>query len=86
MSVGSYTHGTYTAYARHGCRCDRCRAYQNERVAKNRRERLEAGRLSHGTASAWDAGCRCDACRQRHDQRHRAYRQSKGGNTTRWSA
>ena len=60
----SYRHGTYTAYARHGCRCDACRAYQNARVARNRADRLAGGRLTHGTRSAYDAGCRCDACYQ----------------------
>jgi hypothetical protein len=51
----SYVHGTYTAYARHGCRCDLCRAYQNERVRRNRADRLAAGRLTHGRRSTWDA-------------------------------
>ena len=55
-------HGTYTRYADHGCRCDACRAYQRDRVARNRADRLASGRLNHGTRSARDAGCRCDAC------------------------
>lgn len=46
-----------------GCRCENCRAYQQERVARNRRERLARGDLSHGSRSAYDAGCRCETCR-----------------------
>lgn len=55
-------HGTYGMYARKKCRCDKCRAYQNSRVAKNRADRLASGRLNHGTRSARDAGCTCDSC------------------------
>lgn len=49
-------------YARKKCRCDKCREYQNNRVARNRAERLETGRLNHGTRSARDAGCHCYQC------------------------
>lgn len=59
----SYTHGTYTAYARHGCRCDPCRTRQNDRVRANRAARLErVGRLTHGIRSTYDCGCRCTKC------------------------
>lgn len=56
-------HGTYTMYARRGCRCDSCKEYQRARVAKNRSDRLKTGNLSHGTRSAYDAGCRCMDCK-----------------------
>lgn len=56
-------HGTYTMYFRKECRCWRCRDYQSGRVRRNRAARLAAGRLSHGTRSAYDAGCRCIPCR-----------------------
>jgi hypothetical protein len=66
----SFTHGTASGYERHGCRCDLCRANHNERVARNRADRLASGPLSHGTRSAYDAGCRCAACME---DRRRAY-------------
>lgn len=56
-------HGTYTMYARKKCRCDECRGYQRNRVAKNRADRLKSGNLSHGSRSAYDAGCRCLSCK-----------------------
>lgn len=56
-------HGTSAMYF-YGCRCTVCRKYQSERNARNRADRLAAGRLSHGTRSAYDAGCRCGACKQ----------------------
>lgn len=56
-------HGTYSQYFRRKCRCEECRAYQRNRVAKNRAERLADGRLSHGKRSAYDAGCRCSQCK-----------------------
>ena len=69
----SMVHGTYTAYARWGCRCDRCRQYQNERVARGRADRLTAGRIQHGR-TGWDDGCRCDICRDAHQiALHRYY-------------
>ena len=58
---GSYRHGTYTGYAHYGCRCDKCRLYQIERVRRNRADRLAAG-VNHGTRSGYDAGCRCGVC------------------------
>jgi hypothetical protein len=61
--MASIRHGTESAYEWHDCRCDRCRLRHNERVRRNRAERLAAGRLTHGTRSAYDAGCRCDQCR-----------------------
>lgn len=58
------THGTYRMYAApFRCRCDACRAYQNDRVARNRADRLASGNLNHGTRSAYDAGCKCGSCR-----------------------
>jgi hypothetical protein len=81
MPRRSYVHGTYTAYAHHGCRCDLCRAYQNERVRRNRAERLAAGRLTHGRRSTWDAGCRCDECRAVHRAAHADYRQRQRAST-----
>lgn len=47
-----------------GCRCEACVFLHNERVKRNRRERLERGELSHGTRSAYDAGCRCADCKR----------------------
>lgn len=58
-----YAHGTSTAYDRCGCRCEVCRGWQAHRVRRNRKARLAAGRLTHGTRSAYDAGCRCPACK-----------------------
>lgn len=46
-------------YERHGCKCAGCRAAHADRVRRNRADRLAAGRLTHGTRSAYDAGCRC---------------------------
>ena len=68
----SHTHGTYKAYAIHGCRCDRCREYQNARVAKSRADRLASGRINHGSAG-WDDGCRCDVCTTNHRTRYADY-------------
>lgn len=62
MTTTSYTHGTYTGYYWHKCRCSKCTEYQRTRVARNRADRLASGRLSHGTRSAYDAGCRCEPC------------------------
>jgi hypothetical protein len=70
MAPRSYVHGTNYAYEYAGCRCDQCCAFQRERVARNRADRLADGRLTHGTRSAWDAGCRCLACL---DRRRAAY-------------
>lgn len=58
----SYRHGTYVAYAKHHCRCDKCREQQRSRVARNRKDRKKSGRLNHGTRSAYDCGCRCASC------------------------
>lgn len=57
-------HGTYSRYARQGCRCATCKERQRQRVAANRADRLATGRLNHGTRSAYDAGCRCKDCRR----------------------
>lgn len=54
-------HGTYSTYFRRKCRCEECRAYQRERVAKNRADRLARG-VVHGSRSSYDAGCRCIPC------------------------
>jgi hypothetical protein len=54
-------HGTYMTYFHRKCRCDECRRYQRERVARNRAERLARG-VIHGSRSSYDAGCRCDSC------------------------
>lgn len=62
--MSTLNHGTYTMYARRKCRCDECKAYQRNRVAKNRAERLATGNLTHGTRSAYDAGCRCMYCKK----------------------
>lgn len=59
---GTVQHGTYTRYARMGCRCPMCREYQRAKVERSRAARLAAGSLSHGTRSAYDAGCRCSDC------------------------
>ena len=63
MSKTEPAHGTYTMYGKRGCRCAECREGQRARVARNRAERLAAGRLTHGTRSAYDAGCRCQWCK-----------------------
>ena len=55
-------HGTYAAYFRDKCRCPACSTYQSARNARNRADRMAAGRLNHGTRSAYDAGCRCASC------------------------
>lgn len=55
-------HGSCARYELDGCRCPLCKHNHNERVKRNRRERLESGLLSHGTRSAYDAGCRCPEC------------------------
>lgn len=68
----SYRHGTYTAYARHGCRCDSCREYQRARVAASRAARLASGNVNHGSAG-WDDGCRCETCTQTHRRRYADY-------------
>lgn len=61
-------HGTEYAYARLDCRCDPCRETHNARVRRNRAERLEAGRVNHGTRSGYDTGCRCEPCRSARQQ------------------
>lgn len=63
----SLAHGTYTAYAQ-GCRCNACRQYQNDRVARSRANRVVK---VHGIRSSYDAGCRCEACK---GARREAYR------------
>ena len=50
--------------------CEDCRKYQRERVAANRAARLAAGRIQHGTGSAYDAGCRCDDCMEARRRRY----------------
>ncbi len=62
--MSTLNHGTYTMYARRKCRCDECKTYQRNRVAKNRAERLASGKLTHGTRSAYDCGCRCAFCKK----------------------
>jgi len=66
------------AYQREGCRCTYCVACHNARVRGNRADRLKAGRLNHGTRSAYDAGCRCAVCL---DMRRAEYARSKAGET-----
>jgi hypothetical protein len=70
----SIKHGTSTAYAHNGCRCDECRAYQNGRVRASRAKRLAEGRVNHGTAG-WDDGCRCETCTHAHRSRYADYYQ-----------
>lgn len=70
MSTTTTHRGTYNT----GCRCEDCRTYQRERVAKNRDERLAAERFRHGTRNAYDCGCRCLRCA---NARKRAYRRDK---------
>lgn len=45
--------------------CEGCKAHQRERVAQNRKERAESGKITHGTRSGYDAGCRDDCCRSK---------------------
>lgn len=55
--------------------CETCKAYQRDRVARNRAERLETDRLTHGNRSSYDAGCRdacCRAVRRADSRRERA--------------
>ena len=63
-------HGTDYRYTRLGRRCPMCVENHRARIAAERKARLDAGRLNHGTRSAYDAGCRCDECRA---ARRRAY-------------
>ena len=64
MQKNEVAHGSYRMYFKHKCRCPECKSYQRERVANNRRDRLESGRLNHGSRSAYDCGCRCDKCKE----------------------
>lgn len=64
-----------------GCRCEDCRAANRLRAAQGRAQRLAAGRLSHGTRSAYDAGCRCPDCLQ---VRRDVYARDEGYRPHRW--
>lgn len=77
MSARVTDHGTSAMYKR--CQaCPQCLAYQRNRVAANRADRLARLQqadmapalnpwqhpIGHGTPSSYDAGCRCSRCRQ----------------------
>jgi hypothetical protein len=55
-------HGKSFALYKRGCRCEKCRAYHNGRVAASRAARRKNVKV-HGIRSSYDAGCRCEACR-----------------------
>jgi hypothetical protein len=68
MTAAGVVHGSWRAYKRDGCRCEPCRALQNE-YAMQRRQKLR-GTLSkrdrrHGTLNGYNNyGCRCPRCRR----------------------
>jgi len=78
-------HGTAHAWNYHRCRCERCRAWQAERI-RVWRERQSftlvngvrvSARGSHGDAHTYiNYGCRCDPCTKAHAARLRAQRAS----------
>lgn len=72
MTRQPLVHGTDYAYEYWNCRCRPCRDAHNRRTKANRAARLAAGRLNHGTRSAYDAGCRCEPCRERRREAHRS--------------
>lgn len=72
-------HGTAGVYrtctsGEHGRRCDACRAYQAERVARGRRAR--AGMCARNRSS-YDAGCRCVDCSAKNADAARRWRQAR---------
>lgn len=62
-------HGTITAYAHHGCRCDRCKA-ANRHAQQEARDRRRTGGIPehvHGSENGYsNYRCRCKRCRTAH--------------------
>ncbi len=58
------THGTFSAYTNHACRCDECReANRLHMVATRARLRLRpAADVAHGWSGYVNWGCRCETC------------------------
>src|SRR5690606_38882749 len=67
------THGTWSGYIHHGCRCVPCTeaasAYRNEWWARNRTKQVKkpaakkvSNVLLHGTIKMFKEGCRCEVC------------------------
>jgi hypothetical protein len=57
-------HGTATAYNRHKCRCEDCRAAWAEVMRRYRNSSGTRSKAEHGTRSKYVGGCRCDGCRK----------------------
>jgi hypothetical protein len=56
--VADAAHGTYRAFADHGCRCQPCCV-----AFSAFRDAGKPGDIQHGTAAGYSTyGCRCDAC------------------------
>lgn len=74
MAGGVMTHGQYSTYVDHNCRCDECRAAFAAYIAKRKAERAlgiagntkQGGRSEpeiHNAATYTNWRCRCDQCR-----------------------
>lgn len=83
MIIDRYLHGTFTAYQRRGCRCDRCRTFMANYFAERRA--TVAGSISrkksdprHGTVYGYThLRCRCDRCRDAVRTYRREWRQRR---------
>lgn len=69
-------HGTATAYNRHKCRCEDCRAAWSE-VMRQYRNGGSRSKAQHGTRSKYTSGCRCDECKRANTEYSKTYQKLK---------
>lgn len=57
-------HGTFNSYLHRGCRCDLCRAANNEVVQRGKARRVaKGGLIPHGLQGYGNYKCRCEICK-----------------------
>lgn len=74
-------HGTYTAYLKHGCRCDECKLkmqqksnkyYKSDREFFKNTGTFKTQKVQHGSYTSYKKyGCRCAKCREFIASKHR---------------
>lgn len=72
--VPEVIHGTASAYRRHGCRCDLCKAAQTE-THRDWKDRVAGKPPTHGLNGYTNYRCRCEVCKEAGSVANKAYRQ-----------
>lgn len=64
--MDNLTHGSYSTYVNHKCRCDSCREaardYQRGRDGAPRKRGRPPKEIVHGTVAGYNKKCRCEEC------------------------